>query len=387
MANRDSKKIERTLKDFSLGINTSGGGGAIFVDELPETGEENTVYVLNNSTHEGGINWFCMGGPGRDLTDMWYGRSIIILQTYDDYTEQSEALQNEYVLILETGDVYYDNTKLTKLCYGHYIDENNYAEINLVKGFGETTLDYIYLDGTTGHPSEEMNVYCWYVFQSDTKNLTMYGGRICDFAWRLSCLSFGNGLYSKKIDSTKCTVESVNKKFHDSTYGNYIFGFNFYTSPELPRTFGDLEYVTLGNSRFPKYTYIDEEGNVYLACWTSLYYLNADPIECSSDLHRSMQNGQWYYVITNYFAMGNTEYTHKFADWGLYTAGNGISSSVLPMIDDDTVIHWVRYSFEEYNTALPDDELMFVYKPFVAYQDKYVWEKGQWFDYTEAMFK
>lgn len=385
MANRDAKLIERTLKDFSLDA-MSGSGGAIYVDELPQEGKENTVYILNNSTHEGGINWFCLGGPGRTLTDMWYGEPIYFFQTYEEYEEAlEEQFQYRYAMVLETNDVYYNGSKLTKLCYGHYIDEENYREINLVKGFGETTLDYIYLDGSTGTPSEEMDVYCWYCFQSTTENLVQYGAQICFFGWRKNCISLGNGLYSKKIDSTKCIEEVVNKTIHDSS-GTGIMSWNFYTSPELPRTFKDIEYVTLGDSRYPKYTYIDEEGNVYLACWTSLYYMEGT-IEVGLQFGQYMRSGQWYYAITDYFTMSETEIIHKFADWSPYTDGNGISSSVLPVPTDDMVIHWVRYSYDTFKTPIPEDEEFFIYKPLVEYQDKYVWEKGQWFDYTEAMFK
>ena len=47
MANRDAKLIERTLKDFSLGA-MSGGGGLAPVDKLPEKGNVGTLYKLPN---------------------------------------------------------------------------------------------------------------------------------------------------------------------------------------------------------------------------------------------------------------------------------------------------------------------------------------------------
>ena len=110
-------------------------------------------------------------------------------------------------------------------------------------------------------------------------------------------------------------------------------------------------------------------------------------IEVGQQFGQYMRGSQWYYAITDYFTMGETEITHKFADWSPYTAGNGISQSVLPVPTDDMVIHWVRYGYDTFKTPIPEDEQVFIYKPLVEYQDKYVWEKGQWFDYTEAMFK
>lgn len=44
MANRDFKKIERIMKDFSLGVGEGENGGLIKVDELPEVGEEGVLY-------------------------------------------------------------------------------------------------------------------------------------------------------------------------------------------------------------------------------------------------------------------------------------------------------------------------------------------------------
>lgn len=46
MANRDSKLIERTLKDFSLGVMSGNGGGSTIVDALPAQGVEGTTYLL-----------------------------------------------------------------------------------------------------------------------------------------------------------------------------------------------------------------------------------------------------------------------------------------------------------------------------------------------------
>lgn len=46
MANRNAKLIERTLKDFSLGV-MSGNGGTKVVTELPKVGEANTIYELH----------------------------------------------------------------------------------------------------------------------------------------------------------------------------------------------------------------------------------------------------------------------------------------------------------------------------------------------------
>ena len=48
MANRDAKKIERTLKDFSLGA-MSGSGSSVIVDALPAQGVEGTTYLLRNT--------------------------------------------------------------------------------------------------------------------------------------------------------------------------------------------------------------------------------------------------------------------------------------------------------------------------------------------------
>ena len=54
MANRDAKLIERTLKDFSLGA-MSGGGGLAPVDKLPDKGNVGTLY----KTPDGNIySWF-----------------------------------------------------------------------------------------------------------------------------------------------------------------------------------------------------------------------------------------------------------------------------------------------------------------------------------------
>ena len=50
MANRNSKLIERVLKDFSLNISTDGEGGAKVVTELPEVGDEHNIYELHTTT-------------------------------------------------------------------------------------------------------------------------------------------------------------------------------------------------------------------------------------------------------------------------------------------------------------------------------------------------
>lgn len=50
MANRDFKKIERIMKDFSqnIGDSGSGSGGMAMVNTLPEVGREDTLYKLPN---------------------------------------------------------------------------------------------------------------------------------------------------------------------------------------------------------------------------------------------------------------------------------------------------------------------------------------------------
>ncbi len=48
MANRDAKKIERTLKDFSLGAMSGGGAGLSPVSVLPEKGNVGALYKLPN---------------------------------------------------------------------------------------------------------------------------------------------------------------------------------------------------------------------------------------------------------------------------------------------------------------------------------------------------
>jgi len=49
MANRDFRKIERIMKDFSQNIGGSGsGGGMAMVNTLPEVGREDTLYKLPN---------------------------------------------------------------------------------------------------------------------------------------------------------------------------------------------------------------------------------------------------------------------------------------------------------------------------------------------------
>ncbi len=47
MANRDGKLILRTLKNISASIEVDGGGGTKVVTELPDVGEEHTVYELH----------------------------------------------------------------------------------------------------------------------------------------------------------------------------------------------------------------------------------------------------------------------------------------------------------------------------------------------------
>ncbi len=46
MANRDAKKIERTLKDFSLGAMSGGAGGLTPIEKLPDTGDVKALYKL-----------------------------------------------------------------------------------------------------------------------------------------------------------------------------------------------------------------------------------------------------------------------------------------------------------------------------------------------------
>lgn len=46
MANRNAKLIERTLKDFSLGVMEGGEGGVVKVDKLPENPEPLTIYEI-----------------------------------------------------------------------------------------------------------------------------------------------------------------------------------------------------------------------------------------------------------------------------------------------------------------------------------------------------
>ena len=54
MANRDAKLIERTLKDFSLGVMEGGEGGVVKVDKLPDNPEPLTIYEIDTEEYQGG---------------------------------------------------------------------------------------------------------------------------------------------------------------------------------------------------------------------------------------------------------------------------------------------------------------------------------------------
>lgn len=87
MANRDAKLIERTLKDFSLGV-MSGDGGTKIVTELPKVGEANTIYELHEDKPDD-YPW-CL--TEIDTTDKYptpFGYMIVV-----ETLEDAQAMEN-----------------------------------------------------------------------------------------------------------------------------------------------------------------------------------------------------------------------------------------------------------------------------------------------------
>lgn len=100
MANIDAKRTIRTFKDFSLGLSANGGGSVV-VTELPETGDEHTIYELQE-TSKGSYNWVAMctdqmEDDGVDTPSEVNGLLIV----FDTYNQMTNVFNN----IIFTGPV------------------------------------------------------------------------------------------------------------------------------------------------------------------------------------------------------------------------------------------------------------------------------------------
>lgn len=92
MANRNAKLIERTLKDFSLGV-MSGSGGTEVVTKLPEVGEEHTIYELHQNV-EPAYNWVAKSSTQMETDGV--GTNIYYLFIFDTYESFNEMVYTYY---------------------------------------------------------------------------------------------------------------------------------------------------------------------------------------------------------------------------------------------------------------------------------------------------
>ena len=92
MANRNAKLIERTLKDFSLGV-MSGNGGTEVVTKLPEVGEEYTIYELHQNV-EPAYNWVAKSSTQMETDGV--GTNIYYLFIFDTYESFNEMVYTYY---------------------------------------------------------------------------------------------------------------------------------------------------------------------------------------------------------------------------------------------------------------------------------------------------
>ena len=107
MANRDYKKIERTIRDFCM--NVSGSGGIVPVKELPEVGEEGVVYETPD-----GKMWACKNTTETEtICDLEVGKSFKL---------------KDKILV---GDI--QNLSIDEGVIGIDFDEENFAILNFEK--------------------------------------------------------------------------------------------------------------------------------------------------------------------------------------------------------------------------------------------------------------
>jgi len=93
MANRDFKKIERIMKDFSLGVGEGESGGLIKVDKLPEVGKEGVLYQTPD-------------GKYYTCTNTTETKTICDLEVGKSYKLNSEILLSDFYQFLDNYDTY-----------------------------------------------------------------------------------------------------------------------------------------------------------------------------------------------------------------------------------------------------------------------------------------
>lgn len=135
MANRDFKKIERIMKDFSLGVGEGESGGLIKVDELPEVGEEGVLY----ETPDGKYYTCTNTTEEKVISDLEVGKSYKFKNkiTAGDIKKSAELFGGDGFNFDEGGETY-----LTA-----YADQVPYQPADYIVKYAvqdeETMLDYI----------------------------------------------------------------------------------------------------------------------------------------------------------------------------------------------------------------------------------------------------
>ena len=100
MANRDSKLIERVLKDFSLNFKSGDGGGTKVVNELPQVGEEHIIYELQEKKKIPSLIPIANQQMANDGVFNEFALFIFVFDTSEDMT-------NTFTSVVPEGNIHF----------------------------------------------------------------------------------------------------------------------------------------------------------------------------------------------------------------------------------------------------------------------------------------
>lgn len=158
MANRDGKLILRTLKNISASISVDGGGGTKVVTELPEVGEEHTIYELHQNVPPA-YNWVVMCTHQMITDDVDFKNDFaLIFDTYEQMTSIFSNIDindsfNIYCYLRNEDKFYYCYVENSSLAFAEqekvasytFIDENDNIRVYVLKSYeGLDTTDNKY---------------------------------------------------------------------------------------------------------------------------------------------------------------------------------------------------------------------------------------------------
>lgn len=126
MANRDGKLILRTLKNISASISVDGGGGTVVVTELPEVGEEHTVYELHQEM-PADFPWLLTEIDRTGIYPM-PDYPFIVVETEEQVTQEYLAFPDDYSGVI----VFVKNTNNVYVCHIEHLEDDDSFVKNIV---------------------------------------------------------------------------------------------------------------------------------------------------------------------------------------------------------------------------------------------------------------